>query len=100
MKFPLVGFLKVANITRSDKKAIERAHNDWIGGKIDKTGVMVHRVISEVDMGLPILVQEIPFVNGLDEDLEALEKKVHEFEWKAIVAGTEIAIKGLEVEKT
>ena len=53
-------------------------------GKSDKTGVMIHRVISEVDRGAPLFVQEIPFQNGVDEDLEALTERIHEFEWKAI----------------
>lgn len=79
------------------QNAIERAHKDWIEGKIDKTGVMIHRVISEVDMGAPILVQEIPFVKGIDEDLEALKQRIHEVEWKAIVSGTGLAIKELLV---
>lgn len=64
-------------------------------GRNDKTGVMIHEVISEVDMGAPILVQEIPFQKGVDEDLEALEERIHKIEWKAIVAGTGLAIKEL-----
>lgn len=79
------------------QNAIERAYKDWIEGKIDKTGVMIHRVISEVDMGAPILVQEISFVKGIDEDLEALKQRIHEVEWKAIVSGTGLAIKELLV---
>lgn len=58
---------------------------------------MIHRVISEVDMGDPILVLEIPFVEGLDEDLESLKQRIHEIEWKAIVFGTGLAIKELIV---
>lgn len=53
---------------------------------------MIHYVIAEVDMGEPILVEEIPFVQGEDEDLEKLEEKIHSVEWKAIVKGTQIAI--------
>lgn len=56
---------------------------------------MIHRVISEVDMGDPILVLEIPFVKGSDEDLESLKQRIHEIEWKAIVSGTGLAIKEL-----
>lgn len=58
---------------------------------------MIHRVISEVDMGDPILVLEIPFVKGSDEDLESLKQRIHEIEWKAIVSGTGLAIKELIV---
>lgn len=56
---------------------------------------MIHRVISEVDMGDPILVREIPFVKGLDEDLKTLKQRIHEIEWKAIVSGTCLAIQEL-----
>ncbi|KMP04961.1 purine synthase [Coccidioides immitis RMSCC 2394] len=72
--------------------AIERAHAAWLEGKIDKTGVMIHKVIAEVDMGTPLLVREIPFIKGVDEDLEALEKRIHEIEWKVVVEGVQIAI--------
>lgn len=79
--------------------AIERAHAAWQEGKIDKTGVMIHNVISEVDMGSPILVREIPFVKGVDENLEAFENKVHEVEWGAVIEGLQIAIKEVQEEK-
>jgi phosphoribosylglycinamide formyltransferase len=69
-------------------------------GKIDKTGVMIHNVISEVDMGTPILVREIPFIKGVDEDLEALEQRIHEIEWKAVVEGTGIVLKELQEERS
>lgn len=79
--------------------AIGRAHAAWQEGKIDKTGVMIHNVISEVDMGSPILVREIPFVKGVDENLEAFENKVHEVEWGAVIEGLQIAIKEVQEEK-
>ncbi|KAL2834420.1 formyl transferase-domain-containing protein [Aspergillus cavernicola] len=67
--------------------AIARAHQAWLEGKVEKTGVMIHNVISEVDMGKPILVREIPFVKGVDEDLHAFEQKVHEIEWGVVIEG-------------
>ncbi|KAI9041006.1 phosphoribosylglycinamide formyltransferase [Aspergillus affinis] len=73
--------------------AIERAHAAWLEGKIDKTGVMIHNVISEVDMGKPILVREIPFVKGEDEDLEKFEEKVHRIEWGVVIEGVQLTIK-------
>ncbi|PLB48005.1 putative phosphoribosylglycinamide formyltransferase [Aspergillus steynii IBT 23096] len=73
--------------------AIERAHAAWLEGKIDKTGVMIHNVISEVDMGKPILVREIPFVKGEDEDLEKFEEKVHRIEWEVVIEGVQLTIK-------
>lgn len=76
-------------------EAIERAHQDWLNGQISKTGVMIHYVISEVDMGLPILVQEIPFVKGVDEDIEKFKERLHEVEHRAIVEGTKMAVERL-----
>lgn len=81
------------------QNAIERAHAAWMAGKIDKTGVMIHKVIAEVDMGTPILVREIPFIKGVDEDLHALEKRIHEIEWTVVIEGTNIAIKQMREEK-
>ncbi|CEL01389.1 Putative Phosphoribosylglycinamide formyltransferase (Eurofung) [Aspergillus calidoustus] len=72
--------------------AIERAHQAWLEGKIEKTGVMIHNVISEVDMGKPILVREIRFVKGADEDLHAFEQKVHEIEWGIVIEGIQKTI--------
>ena len=54
---------------------------------------MIHEVIAEVDMGRPILVQEIPFVKDSDENLEVIEQKVHEIEWGVVVEGINIAIR-------
>ncbi|CAD6581506.1 MAG: hypothetical protein ASARMPREDX12_000490 [Alectoria sarmentosa] len=53
-----------------------------------------HYVISEVDMGEPILVTPIPFFK--DEDIEKLKDRVHGKEHEAIVAGTKIAISRLK----
>lgn len=77
------------------QNAIERAHAAWMEGKIDKTGVMIHDVISEVDMGHPILVREIPFRKGQDEDLEAFGKRVHETEWVTVIEGVGMVLKEL-----
>ncbi|KAJ5599655.1 hypothetical protein N7450_000722 [Penicillium hetheringtonii] len=79
--------------------AIERAHAAWIEGRIDKTGVMIHDVISEVDMGKPILVKEIPFQKGRDEDLEAFETWVHETEWGTVIEGVGMVLKELQAQK-
>jgi formyltetrahydrofolate-dependent phosphoribosylglycinamide formyltransferase len=66
--------------------AIERAFEAFQQGKIDKTGIMIHKVITEVDMGEPILVKEVSFETI--ETLESLETKIHEAEHKAIVEAT------------
>jgi len=60
--------------------AIQRAQKEWLDGRIEKTGVMIHVVASEVDMGEPILVEEIPYVTGVDEDLKKLEERIHQVE--------------------
>ncbi|KAF4304418.1 putative phosphoribosylglycinamide formyltransferase [Botryosphaeria dothidea] len=80
--------------------AIDRAHADWKTGKTTRTGVMIHYVILEVDMGTPILTKEIPFVKGEDDELEAFEEKLHKVEWGAIVEGTKLAIESLWAEKS
>lgn len=80
--------------------AIDRAHADWKAGKVTRTGVMIHYVILEVDMGTPILTKEIPFVEGEDDKLEAFEEKLHKVEWGAIVEGTRTAIERLWTEKS
>ncbi|KAJ5408107.1 hypothetical protein N7509_001990 [Penicillium cosmopolitanum] len=79
--------------------AIERAHAAWMEGKIDKTGVMIHDVISEVDMGKPILVKEIPFQKGRDEDIDAFATRVHETEWGTVIEGVGMVLKELQGQK-
>jgi folate-dependent phosphoribosylglycinamide formyltransferase PurN len=61
---------------------------------------MIHNVISEVDMGKPILVKEIPFVKGADEDLHAFEQKVHEIEWKVVIEGLQKTIEEIRTTKS
>ncbi|KAL9114769.1 MAG: hypothetical protein Q9227_001448 [Pyrenula ochraceoflavens] len=76
--------------------ALQRAHTDWKEGKIDKTGVMVHKVIAEVDMGTPILVREIPFKKDEDDNLQDFETRVHQIEWGVVVEGIRLVIASLE----
>ena len=65
------------------KDAIRRAHEAFERGEIDKTGVMVHEVVPEVDRGRPIVVREIPLHKG--ETLEELEARMHVIEHEIIV---------------
>ncbi|MCJ1467255.1 hypothetical protein MMC07_005879 [Pseudocyphellaria aurata] len=99
-KIPVINLHPALPGAYNGANAIERAHQDWIDGQITTTGIMIHKVISEVDMGSPILVQEIPFEKGVDEDIEALKERIHKNEWKLIVAGTGLAIQELWAEKT
>jgi len=66
--------------------AIDRAYAAFQEGKIEHTGIMIHYVISEVDMGQPILTRnvEIKKTDTLDE----LEERIHSNEWELIVQGT------------
>jgi phosphoribosylglycinamide formyltransferase len=56
--------------------AIGRAFQAFQDGQIEKTGVMVHRVVAEVDRGEPLVVREIPMKQG--ETKEELEAKIHQ----------------------
>ncbi|RYP27343.1 hypothetical protein DL767_007715 [Monosporascus sp. MG133] len=66
--------------------AIERAFEDFKAGKTTRTGIMVHYVILEMDMGAPILVREIEFREG--EELAQFEERVHGHEHELIVEAT------------
>lgn len=64
-------------------RAIERAWQAFQLREIDRTGVMVHHVVPEVDAG-PVVVQaEIPLRVG--ESLPELEARVHEVEHRLLV---------------
>ncbi|KAL3474897.1 hypothetical protein BJX99DRAFT_247941 [Aspergillus californicus] len=80
--------------------AIDRAHKAWLDGEIERTGVMIHNVISEVDMGKPILVREIPFVKGVDEDLHVFEEKVHGIEWGVVIEGLQMTIEDMRTTRS
>lgn len=77
--------------------AIDRAWKAGQDGEISKGGVMIHKVIQQVDAGEPLLVKEIDIVKG--ETLEEYEEKVHKVEHKAIVEGTVIAIRELVLKQ-
>lgn len=76
--------------------AIERAWESGQRGEITKGGVMIHRVIKEVDEGQPIVVKELDLTEY--KSLEEYEKRVHEIEHDAIIEGTKIALKELQLK--
>ncbi len=78
--------------------AIQRAHAAFQQGDIQETGVMVHYVISEVDMGEPILVRKVTMVAGESE--ADLAQRIHRVEWEIIVDGTELVVRRLREEKS
>lgn len=63
--------------------AIERAFEAYGKGEVQHTGVMVHRVIKEVDQGEPILVQQVEILP--DDDLAKLEQRIHNAEHSILV---------------
>ncbi|KAF5376980.1 hypothetical protein D9615_007219 [Tricholomella constricta] len=63
--------------------AIERAFEAFQKGEITQTGVMVHRVVKDVDRGEPLIVKEVPITKG--EPIEAFEEKLHKVEHEIIV---------------
>ncbi|KAI1338579.1 formyl transferase [Xylariaceae sp. FL0016] len=74
--------------------AIKRAYEDFQAGNLEnnKTGIMIHFVIEEVDRGAPILTQDIVIREG--ESLEDLEQRMHSYEHELIVKAA-----ALEAEK-
>lgn len=66
--------------------AIHRAYAAYQRGEIDHTGVMVHRVVKEVDRGEPVVVREIVFEKSEPE--AEFEARLHRVEWEVIVEAT------------
>lgn len=56
--------------------AIGRAFEAYQKGEIKHTGVMVHRVVVEVDRGEPLVVRDVEIKP--DDTLETLEARIHE----------------------
>ncbi|KAJ7229175.1 formyl transferase [Mycena pura] len=66
--------------------AIERAYEAFQRGEIAHSGVMVHRVVKDVDRGEPLVVREVPIMKG--ESLEDFATRMHKVEWEIIVQAT------------
>ncbi|KAJ4986383.1 phosphoribosylglycinamide formyltransferase [Stagonosporopsis vannaccii] len=76
--------------------AIERA---WKAGReegLERTGIMIHEVIAEVDAGAAIVTKEVPLRK--DEGLDELEERIHAEEHKLIVEGTRTRLERLRRE--
>ena len=69
---------------------IQRAFEAFERGEIDHSGVMVHKVIREVDRGEPVLVRTVEIKK--EDTLEDFEQRVHQTEWGAIVEATRIVL--------
>ncbi|KAJ3130044.1 hypothetical protein HK098_006756 [Nowakowskiella sp. JEL0407] len=70
--------------------AIERAFEAYKQGLIKNTGVMVHKVIPEVDRGEVIIKEEVPIYDT--DTLETLEERIHKLEHVLIVKATKILL--------
>lgn len=79
-------------------EAIHRAYAAFQRGEIANTGVMVHHVISEVDMGEPVIVREIEMQVGEAE--YDLETRIHAVEWEIIVEATAKVLKEIKQSQT
>lgn len=68
--------------------AIERAFEDFQAGKLEnnKTGIMVHNVIKQVDQGAAIMTREVECLPG--DDIERLSERLHAHEHELIVEAT------------
>lgn len=73
--------------------AIARAYAAYQAGDIKHTGVMVHRVIEEVDAGTVIVKEPVPIFP--DDSLADLEERVHLVEHNLIVAAVDMVLRAL-----
>lgn len=73
--------------------AIERSWSAAQEGSVDETGVMIHRVIAEVDRGELVVAKKLPIIQG--ETLQQYEQRVHDIEHVAIVEGTAKALQDI-----
>ena len=70
--------------------SIQRAFDAFGRGEIEHSGVMVHKVIREVDRGEPILVRTVEIKK--EDTLGDFEQRVHQTEWAVIVEATKIVL--------
>lgn len=78
--------------------AISRAFEAFQKGELDRTGVMVHEVVAEVDRGTPILVREVPILPN--DTLETLTDKMHRIEHDIIVEATALTLQRIKQGQT
>lgn len=70
--------------------AIQRAHAAFQRGEIKRTGVMIHRVIPEVDAGPVVTMEPVPIFP--DDSVEELEERIHLVEHNLIVAAVDLLL--------
>lgn len=72
--------------------AIERAYEAFQRGEISRTGVMVHRVVPEIDAGPVVTLEPVPIFPG--ESVDELEERIHQVEHNLIVAAVDLVLRG------
>ncbi|CAK5263028.1 unnamed protein product [Mycena citricolor] len=70
--------------------AIERAYEAFQKGEISHSGVMVHRVVRDVDRGEPLIVREIALT--AETSLDDFAKRLHAVEWEIIVQASKMVL--------
>ncbi|KAG2121927.1 phosphoribosylglycinamide formyltransferase [Suillus clintonianus] len=75
--------------------AVERGFEAFQKGEVDELGVMVHRVVKEVDRGEPLIQRRVEVVKG--EAIEAYEERLHKVEWEIIVEATRMVLDELQL---
>lgn len=70
--------------------SIERAFDAFKRGEIKNSGVMVHKVVKEVDRGEPVLVREVEIKD--EDSLSDFEQRMHETEWTVIVEAAKMVL--------
>jgi phosphoribosylaminoimidazole-succinocarboxamide synthase len=80
------------------KNAIIDAFNVYQQGKIKNTGIMVHRVIQQIDAGETIQTTEIPIYP--DDDVESLTNRVQYFEKPLLISSIDRFLQDLPDIKT
>ncbi|EGF77651.1 hypothetical protein BATDEDRAFT_13763 [Batrachochytrium dendrobatidis JAM81] len=65
--------------------AIERAFDSFQKGEIQHTGIMVHKVIAEVDRGQVVLQKQVPILES--DTVESLQTRIHASEHVLLVDG-------------
>ncbi|KAK8865842.1 hypothetical protein IAR55_000990 [Kwoniella newhampshirensis] len=78
--------------------AIGRALEAFQKGEVKNTGVMVHRVVAEVDRGEPLLVREVEI--KAEDTLEGLEARIHQVEHEIIVDGARVVLEELNKDSS
>jgi len=70
--------------------AIQRAHAAFQAGAVKHTGVMVHRVVAEVDAGPVIVTEPVPIFP--EDSINDLEERIHFVEHNLIVAAVDMLL--------